>query len=418
MARLSRDEMRGKAQTVLGLVDPAELGSTIMHEPLLWNVTPPGRRHEALTEPLDPGRYWKYLTAQDDNPANTTQKDVGVATRAVEEFVAEGGRTVVELTIGGLEPDPEGLAQVARATGAHLVMGCGHYVDDYQDPANEDRTVDSFAREMIDQVQEGAWGTGVRAGIVGEIGCVWPWTEKEKRVLAGAVIAQQETGAALTIHPARHEDHPWMLVEFLRDRGADLSRTIIDHIDRTIFDDDRLFRLADAGVVLEWDLFGQEATYYGHADIDMPNDGARLKAIRRVLDRGHRGQVVISHDICHVMQLSEWGGHGYGHIHRSVIPLMRKRGFTESEVAEIMVETPRRLLTFICGGATQREGGAGRPCAPSASSLAGRLAGRGCVRPSAPTGASGGGWPTRAPGSGPAASRTHGRRSAGASGRL
>ena len=38
-----------------------------------------------------------------------------------------------------------------------------------------------------------------------------------------------------------------------------LQSTIIDHIDRTIFDDDRLFRLADAGVVLEWDLFGQES---------------------------------------------------------------------------------------------------------------------------------------------------------------
>ena len=32
MARLTRDEMRGKAQTVLGLLDPAELGSTLMHE--------------------------------------------------------------------------------------------------------------------------------------------------------------------------------------------------------------------------------------------------------------------------------------------------------------------------------------------------------------------------------------------------
>lgn len=346
MARLTRDEMRGKAQTVLGLIDPAELGSTIMHEHLLWNITPPARRGEPLP-PLDAKRYWKYLINEDRSFSNTTQKDVGVATRAVQEFVEAGGATIVELTIGGLEPDPDGLAAVARSTGAHIVMGCGHYVDDYQDPANDTRSVDSFAQEMIAQVQEGAWGTGVRAGIVGEIGCIWPWTDKEKRVLAGAVIAQQETGAALTIHPARHQDHPWMLVEFLREHGADMSRTIIDHIDRTIFDDDRLFRLADAGVVLEWDLFGQEATYYGHADIDMPNDGARLKAIRRVLDRGHKGQVVISHDICHVIQFTEWGGHGYAHIHRTVIPHMRKRGFSEAEIDEIMVDTPRRLLTFI-----------------------------------------------------------------------
>jgi phosphotriesterase-related protein len=347
MTRVSRADMKGKAQTVLGLIDPSSLRSTIMHEHLLWNITPPARRSEPLDAPLDPARYWQYLTAQDKNPSYTTQKDVAKAARAVDEFVTHGGNTIVELTIGGLEPDPIGLATIAKQTGAHIVMGCGHYVDDYQDPANDTRTIDSFAEEMIAQVQQGAWSTDVRAGIIGEIGCVWPWTEKEKRVLAGAVIAQQETGAALTIHPARHQDHPWMLVEFLKAHGADLSRTIIDHIDRTIFDDERLFRLADAGIVLEWDLFGQEATYYGHADIDMPNDGARLKAIRRMLERGHKGQIVISHDICHVIQFSEHGGHGYAHIHRTVIPHMRKRGFSDIEINEIMVETPRRLLTFI-----------------------------------------------------------------------
>jgi phosphotriesterase-related protein len=207
--------------------------------------------------------------------------------------------------------------------------------------------VDSFAKEMIAQVQEGAWGTGVRAGILGEIGCQWPWTELERKVLAGAVVAQQETGAALTIHPARHQDHPWMLVEFLRAHGADMTRVIIDHIDRTIFDDDRLFRLADAGVILEWDLFGQEGTYYGLADIDMPNDGKRIADIRRVFDRGHGDQVVISHDICHVIRLSEFGGHGYAHIYKKALPHMLRRGFTQAEIDRIMVGNPRRLLTFV-----------------------------------------------------------------------
>ncbi|PZW43043.1 phosphotriesterase family protein [Humitalea rosea] len=40
-----------------------------------------------------------------------------------------------------------------------------------------------------------------RAGLIGEIGCSETWTAQEQRVMAGAVLAQQETGAALTIHP-------------------------------------------------------------------------------------------------------------------------------------------------------------------------------------------------------------------------
>lgn len=347
MARLTRDEMRGKAQTVLGLIDPAELGSTLMHEHLIWNLTPPAQRTAGPWPELDLGQWWALANGMVRSERNTTQRDPAAASRAVAEVVAHGGRTIVELTIGGICPDPEGLAQAARETGAHIVMGCGHYVHDYQDPANEHRSVDELAQEMIDQVQLGAWGTQVRAGLVGEIGCQWPWTDLEKKCLAAAVVAQQETGAALTIHPARNQDHPWMLVEFLRAHGADLSRTIIDHIDRTIFDDDRLFRLADAGVVLEWDLFGQEGTNYALNDIDMPNDGQRIRDIRRVLDRGHGGQVVISHDICHIVQMTEWGGHGYAHIYKQVLPRMLRRGFTQAEIDDIMVATPRRLLTFI-----------------------------------------------------------------------
>ena len=120
---------------------------------------------------------------------------------------------------------------------------------------------------------------------------------------------------------------------------------MIYHIDRTIFDETRLLRLADAGCVLEFDLFGIETTYYPLNAIDMPNDGVRLRHLRTLIDRGHLAQIVISHDICNLTRLAKFGGHGYAHIFKNVLPLMRERGFTEAEIAAITVETPRRLLT-------------------------------------------------------------------------
>ena len=73
----------------------------------------------------------------------------------------------------------------------------------------------------------------------------------------------------------------------------------------------------------------------------------RLRMIRRLIERGHLDQIAISHDICYRSRLQAFGGHGYGHIFRNVLPLMRRRRFTEAEITRIMVETPRRLLTFI-----------------------------------------------------------------------
>ena len=34
-------ELKGKAQTVLGPIDPTELGNTLMHEHLVWDIRTP-----------------------------------------------------------------------------------------------------------------------------------------------------------------------------------------------------------------------------------------------------------------------------------------------------------------------------------------------------------------------------------------
>ena len=47
-------------------------------------------------------------------------------------------------------------------------------------------------------------------------------------------------------------------------------------IDRTIFDDERLFRLADTGCVIEYDFFGIETSYYWFSDSYLPTDFMRL----------------------------------------------------------------------------------------------------------------------------------------------
>ena len=230
-------------------------------------------------------------------------------------------------------------------------MGCGHYVEEFQRAENRQRSVEDFAREMIAAAFEGAWGTGVRAGIIGEIGCQAPWTPLEQRVMSGAILAQQETGLAINVHPGRHPDQPQEVAAFVVAHGGTIERTVISHIDRTIFDTDRLLRLADTGCVLELDLFGQEQSYYRHSDIDMPNDATRLRFIRALIEHGHLDRVVVAHDICYVTRLVAFGGHGYGHIFANVVPLMRRRDFSEAEIDTILVDNPKRLLTLDAGPA-------------------------------------------------------------------
>ncbi|CAD6547716.1 phosphotriesterase [Paraburkholderia sabiae] len=340
---------KGRIQTVLGLIDPAGLGPTLMHEHLLIDLVPPRLDEDAdhdETE-IDLCNCWKIAYGQMPSLKNyrLDQKEV-----AVEELIGmreAGGAAIVDLTVGGLKPDPAGLAQISREAGVPVVMGCGHYVHEYQDPANASRSIDDFAQEMIGQITEGAWGTQVRAGMIGEIGCQSPWTELEKRVVHGALIAQQATGAALNIHPGRHPDQPQEVVDTIRRLGFPVERVIISHIDRTIFDDARLLRLADSGCVIEFDLFGWEQSAYPMSDIDMPNDGARLRMARTLFDRGHAERVLISHDICTRTRLGRYGGHGYQHIFANIVPRMLRRGFTQDEIDTLLIHNPRRLLAFV-----------------------------------------------------------------------
>ena len=102
------------------------------------------------------------------------------------------------------------LAELVRLkeSGVHLIQGAGYYVDEYLPEDVKAKSVDELAGEMIAQVDDGCWGTSVRAGIIGEIGCIWPLRDFERKSLVAAALAQQATDASINVHPGRHADAP------------------------------------------------------------------------------------------------------------------------------------------------------------------------------------------------------------------
>eukprot|EP01045_Picozoa_sp_COSAG04_P000658 COSAG04_NODE_17_length_40288_cov_9.152728_14_plen_77_part_00 len=75
-------------------------------------------------------------------------------------------------------------------------------------------------------------------------------------MLQGAAAAQRATGAAISVHPGRDETAPMEILRVLQAAGADLSRVVMCHIDRTVFLESTLQELAATGCYLEYDLFG------------------------------------------------------------------------------------------------------------------------------------------------------------------
>ena len=344
----------GKVQTVLGPIDPGSLGVTLTHEHLFIDLTgvlpdrPVGAGwHDIFDEPLSMENVGLVRHHFVPNRDVGRLSDLDVAIAEASHYRRRGGGTLVDATNPDIGRDPINLAAVSHATGLNIVMGSGHYVDVAHPKDMASRDEDDIVEEIIGDLSEGVDETGIRAGLIGEIGCSWPLTENERKVLRAAGRAQAVTGAPLLIHPGRDETAPLEIVEVLEEVGTDLTHTIVGHLDRTVFEKSTLRSLAESGVYLEWDLFGREQHYYwANPAIDMPHDGQRIADIAWTIKQGYGDRVVVAHDICTKDRLLKYGGHGYFYFLSRIVPRMRFRGFTESEINAILVDNPANALSL------------------------------------------------------------------------
>ena len=345
-------DLTGLAQTVLGPVRPEELGPTMTHEHVLIDFTSILQPPE---DPSNPGPAFEPVSMENlgwvsynyfSNRDNLLLKDEETAIRELMLYKRAGGGTLVEASTIGLSRDPRGLRRIAKAAGVNIVMGAGFYVDDVHPDGMDERSESDLADQIAGEILSGVDGTDIRAGIIGEIGCSWPLTANERKVLRAAAAAQRRTGSAVLIHPGRNQDAPKEVLDVLAEAGADLGRVIMGHLDRTVVDLDALLAIAARGCYLEYDLFGLESSYYPLSDLDMPNDAQRLRFIRELVSEGYADRVVVGHDIYSKHRLTSYGGHGYAHFLGNVAPRMERKGFDREDIDAITTGNPARVLAF------------------------------------------------------------------------
>src|SRR4051812_23665129 len=222
--------------TSAGPVPADRLGVVLPHEHLLVNTVRENRRTGLLGDVATMCAEIEAAglaggTIVDVTPAEIAQGTVpdplGVFDPALKPVVdtvdCVGTRPVANVLA---------LREIAERTGAHLVLGTGHYREPYLDRGWFDRTsADEIAALLVRDLTEGFPGTGVRAGIIGEIGSEhWYLTAAEERSFRAAARASRQTGAAVTTHAFR-----WPVgiaqLDILCAEGVEPDRVIIGHCD-------------------------------------------------------------------------------------------------------------------------------------------------------------------------------------------
>ncbi|KAM3603962.1 uncharacterized protein V6R79_004624 [Siganus canaliculatus] len=346
-------ELSGKVQTVLGLVDPDQLGRTMTHEHLTMSFEccyfPPAPGQEAVAEDPFHMRHMHWLS---QNPYSCHENLLLLQETAAvrEELLAyrkAGGGTIVENTTTGIERDLPTLRHMSKETGVHIVAGAGYYVDCSHSEATKKMSVEKLTDIIISEVLHGADGSDIRCGVIGEIGTSWPITDSETKVLRATAHAQAQLGCPVIIHPGRNPAAPAEVVRILQEAGGDISKTVMSHLDRTLFDNGELLEFAKLGSYLEYDLFGVEMLNYPYnLSVDMPSDSQRVKALAFLVKEGFEDRIVIAHDIHTKNRLTKYGGHGYSHILNNIVPKMLGRGISQHQVDKILIDNPKCWLTF------------------------------------------------------------------------
>ncbi|MFN8593103.1 MAG: hypothetical protein U0031_16735 [Thermomicrobiales bacterium] len=338
--------------TVTGPVASADLGMTLIHEHILLDLTcwwqePETASRRALAEaPVDIS-ILRFLLRDPQNVTkdNLRLDDIEVAAEEVRAFGFAGGSTIVEVSSRSLARDPLGLKKVSQVSGVNIVMGCGYYCEPSHPVSLASRTVDDIAAEMISDITAGVRPSGIKAGIIGEIGTSATMTPTEEKVLRAAARASLDTGVSMVIHVDTRGNEARRIVEVLESEGARLDRAVMSHQD-VVIDIEAQAELARKGAYIAYDTFGQDCyieSWVGGQQF--PTDTQRILALKELIALGRLDQILISQDVCMKTQLHRYGRWGYDHILVNVVPMMRRMGMTESEIHTILVENPRRMVT-------------------------------------------------------------------------
>jgi len=252
-------------RTVLGDIDPADLGPCDAHE------------HLFLDTPAQPGD--EFLDRD----------------KAVEEartLVEAGARSLVDWTPLGLSRDLDGLAHVSRETGLHVVAATGLHRDAHYTDDDLYRTipVDELTQLFVDELN-------ARCGIVKAGASYHNLTDFERRAFAAVAAAHAETGAPVCVH-TQHGTMGLAIVERLASLGVEPTSVVLAHVDRNP-DAAEHAETAATGATLQLD--GPGRTKYWP-------DSMILQLIADLAERGHAERLLLGGDTGRRSMLRAYGG--------------------------------------------------------------------------------------------------------------
>jgi phosphotriesterase-related protein len=298
-----------------------------------------------ILEDVPPGRltgttlFHEHLSMARANGQPIFYDDAGLIADEVRACAADGVSCIVDAGVAGLGRKIDALRTIARRSGMLIVAGGGlHAKGDYP-PDVFRKSADQVADDFVALAKAERWG------VIGEMGTgtAVPMDAEERKALQAAAKAQVRTGLPVITHTSDGCARCALeQVDVLEAAGANLQRVVIGHLNDIEHDPSAApLAIAKRGANLGFDHSGKP-------------DDARLdeyvRTIVAVLEAGYEDRVFLSSDFASSKYLRKNGGPGVDMTVTTFVPRLRRAGVGDATLHRILVENPRRLLTFLPKG--------------------------------------------------------------------
>lgn len=312
-------------RTVLGDVEASALGRTNAHEHLFIR--------DGLIVLLEPD----YRLDSEEN-----------AISEVTDFRKHGGQAIVDTSPLGIGRYPEGLVNVSKATGVHIIAATGfHKPLYYLDSHWRNRlAADQIAQLFIEEIDTGmdAYGfegpfrktTSARAGIIKVASDYQKSSPSIYTAFKAAGLAHLQTGAPVLTHTEMGTMAHQQL-ELLEKFGVSPSHVVLSHMDRN--PDWRLHRdVARTGAFLEYDGPGR-IKYFPESTV--------IELIVKMFELGLGHQILLGGDNARRSYWKAYGSAtGLAYILESFIPRLQKDGFSQEQIDTMLIGNAARAFAF------------------------------------------------------------------------
>jgi len=301
-------------ETVTGPVDPEILGFTLPHEHIhleMWNSD-----GEGCVSQID---------------------DDQVLAAELKAFADVGGSCLVDQTPRAAGRRPERLRALSEKTEVKIVCSTGWYTEPYYPACDEleRRTVPEIASIMRDEIENGIGETGIRPGLIGEIGASQGWVSPlEEKVHRAAARVQIETGLPLATHTLYH-GAGYHQIGIFDEEGVDPARVVIGHCD-TFPNLEYCLNIARWGGYVAFDNIG-----YQLGD----HEEHLIRILTELIYAGHLDQILLSQDMGQMTELASRGGRGLTYLVEKFLPRLSEAGVDEDSRRQITMDNPVRWLS-------------------------------------------------------------------------